>query len=167
MVHCSFVQITPISHSQATARKSLIDVRDPLANIDHACNYRHFRPMLRDVLPSTSTPIDYRHAFLMTREMVFRYVVNIRLISCRSDLGPFSPLRPPSPILNVGCVVLHPYPFVQMPSPHSSADHSPTLQKQPHSSHHQDGVSSLVTALESSKLRQHKTDRYVFSTVAT
>jgi hypothetical protein len=41
----------------------------------------HSRPMLRDVEPSTGTPIDYRHAFLMTPEMVFRYIVNI---FCRS-----------------------------------------------------------------------------------
>ena len=33
--------------------------------------------MLRDVQPSTSTPIDYRHAFLTTSEMVFRYVVQV------------------------------------------------------------------------------------------
>ena len=92
-----------------TTRKSLMNVRGPLANLGHECNWPHFRPMLRDVEPSTSTPIDYRHAFLMTPEMVYRYVVNIRLISCHSDLGPFSPPQRPSPILNVGSVVSHPF----------------------------------------------------------
>ena len=38
-----------------------------------------------------------------------------------------------------------------MPSPHSSIAHNPTPTKQPHSSHHQDRVSSLVTALVLSK----------------
>jgi len=167
MVQCSFVQIILISHSQVTTRKSLIDVRDPLANLGHDCNYSHFRPMLRDVEPITSTLVDYRHAFLMTPEIVFRYVVNIRLISCRSDLDPFSPLCPPSPILNVGSVVSHPFRcFVQMSSLHSFATHTPTPLKQPHSSHHQEEVSPLVTALVLSKLRQHKTDRCVFSMVA-
>jgi hypothetical protein len=167
MLHCSFVQIILISHSRVTIRKSLMGVRDLLATLGHECNHPHFRPMLRDVEPSTSTPIDYRHAFLMTPEMVFRYVVNIRLISCRSDLGPFSP-QPLSLILNVGSVVARPSQrFVEMPSPHSSAAHNPTPPKQPHYSHHQDEVSSLVTALVLSKFRQHKTDRYVFSTVAT
>jgi len=74
-----------------------MDVRDLLATptLGHEYNYPHFRPMLRDVEPSTSMPIDYCHAFLMTPETVFRYVVNIRLISYHPDLGPFSPLRPP------------------------------------------------------------------------
>jgi len=66
-------------------------------------------PMLRDVQSSMSMPIDHPHAFLMTREMVFRCVLNIRLISCCSDLGAFSPLQRPSLILNVGSVVSHPY----------------------------------------------------------
>jgi len=167
MVHCSFLQIILISHSQFTTRKSLTDVRHPLANLSHECNYRHFRPM-RDDQPSASTPIDYRNAFLMTREMVFRYVVIVRLINCRSDLGPFSPPQRPSPILNVGFAVSFPSRrFVQMPSPHSSAAHNPTPMNQPHSSNYQDGVSSLVTAFVLSKLRQHKTDRYIFSMVAT
>jgi hypothetical protein len=139
-----------------------MDVRDPLAILGHECNYPHFRLMLRDVDPSTRTPIDYRHAFLMTREMVFRCVVNIRLISCRSDLGTFSPPQRPSPILNVGSVVSPPSQrFVDF-----SAAHNPTRTKQPHYSHLQDGVFSLVTALVLSTLRQHKTDRYVFSMVA-
>jgi len=86
---------------------SLMDVRDLLATLGHEYNYPHFRPMLRDVEP-TCMPIDYRHAFLMMPETVFRYVVNIRLISYHSDLDPFSPLRPPSPILNVGSVVSRP-----------------------------------------------------------
>ena len=60
--------------------KSLIDVRDPLANLGHECNYAPFRPILRDVKPSTSTPLDYRHAFWMTREMVLGCVVNIQLL---------------------------------------------------------------------------------------
>jgi len=100
-------------------------------------------------------------------EMVFRYVVHIRLITCRSDLGPFSPPQPPSPILNVGSVVSRPCQrFVEMPSTHFSAAHNPTRTKQPHCSHHNDGVFSLVTALVLSKLRQDETDRYVFSMVA-
>jgi hypothetical protein len=161
------VQITLISHSRVTTQKSLMNVRAPLDNLGHECNHPHFRPMLRDVEPSTSTPIDYRHAFLMTPEMVFRYVVNLRLISCHSDFGPFSLPQRPSLILNVDSVVLPPSRrFVEMPSPHFSAAHIRTRTKQPHYSHHQDGVFSLVTALVLSKLRQHKTDRYVFSTVA-
>jgi hypothetical protein len=161
------VQITLISHSHVATRKSLMDVRDPLDNLGRECNHPHFRPMLRDVEPGTSTPIDYRHAFLMRRQMVFRCVVNIRLISCRSHLGPFSPPQRPSLILDVGSVVSRPCQrFVEMPSPHFSAAHNPTRTNQPHYSHHQDGVFSLVTALVLSKLRQHKTDRYVFSTVA-
>jgi hypothetical protein len=162
------VQITLISHSYVTTRKSLMDVGDALANLGHECNYQHFRPMLRDVQLSTSTPIDYRHASLMTREMVFRCGVNIQLISCRSDLGPSSPPQRPSLILNVGSVVSPPCQrFVEMPSPHFSAAHNPTRTKESRYSHHQDGVSSLVTALMLSKLRQHKTDRYVFSMVAS
>jgi hypothetical protein len=101
----------------------------------------------------------------MMREMVFRCVVNIQLIS--SDLDHFSPPQRPSPILIVGSVVSPPSQrFVELPSHHFSAAHNPTRTKQPHSSHHQDGVSSLVTALVLSKLRQHKTDRYIFSMVA-
>jgi len=57
-----------------------MDVRDLLATLGHECNYPHFRPMLRDVEPSMSTPIDYRHAFLMMPEMVFRYAANIQLV---------------------------------------------------------------------------------------
>ena len=86
----------PQDHSQVTARKSLMDVRDPLATLDHEYNYRHFRPMLRDVQPSPSTPICYRHAFLMTCEMVFRYVVNIQSIASLSNIRA---LRRPAPIL--------------------------------------------------------------------
>ena len=44
---------------------SLMDVRDLLATLGHEYNYPHFRLMLRDVEPSTSMPIDYRHAFLI------------------------------------------------------------------------------------------------------
>jgi len=104
----------PQDHSQVTARKSLMDVRDPLATFGHECNYRHFRPMLRDVQPSPSTPIDYRHTFLMTCEMVFRCVVdaqsvpslsNIRALRCPeiillslhlTSLAPRHPLHMPS-----------------------------------------------------------------------
>jgi len=101
------------------------------------------------------------------REMVFRYVVNIRLISCRSDLGPFSPPQCPSLILNVDSVLSRPCQcFVQMPSTHFSAAHNQTRTKQPHYSHHNDGVFSLVTTLVLSKLRQDETDRYVSSMVA-
>jgi len=161
------VQMTLISQSHVTTPKSLMDVRDPLANFGRECNYPHFRPLLRDVEPSTSTPIDYRHAFLMTRKIVFRYVVNIRLISCHPDLGLFSPPQRPSLILNVASMASRPSQrFMEMSSPHFSVAHNPTRTKQPHYSHHQDGLSSLVTALVLSKLRQHKTDRYVFSTVA-
>ena len=46
-------------------------------------------------------------------EEVFRCVVNIRLISCCSDLGVFSPPHRPSLILNVGSVVSRPY-FVML-----------------------------------------------------
>jgi len=81
MVYCSFMQIILISHIQATARKSLMDVRDPFANLEHECKYQHFRPMLPDVQPSASMPIDYRHAFLMTREMMFRYVVGVQFVA--------------------------------------------------------------------------------------
>jgi hypothetical protein len=103
----------------------------------------------------------------MTREIVFRYVVNIRLITCRSDLGPFSPPQRLSLILNVGSVVSPlSQGFVEMPSPHFSAAHNPTRTKKPHYIHHKDGVFSLVTALVLSKLRQDETDRYVFSMVA-
>ena len=42
--------------------------------------------MLRDVQPSASMPIDYRHAFLMTCEMVFRYVVNIQFFVSLSNI---------------------------------------------------------------------------------
>ena len=80
------MQIILISHSQVTTRKSLMDVRDPLANHGHECNYPHFRPMLRDDQPSASTPIDYRHDFLMTCEIVFRYVVNIQLVAFLSNI---------------------------------------------------------------------------------
>jgi len=76
----------PQDHSQVTARKSLMDVRDPLATLGHECNYRHFRPMLRDVQPSSSTPIDYRHAFLMTYEMVVRYVVDVQFVASSSNI---------------------------------------------------------------------------------
>jgi len=111
--------------------------------------------------------MDYRHTFLMMCEMVFRYSVNIRLITCRSHLGPFSPPQPLSLILNVGSVVSPPSQgFVEMPSPHFSAAHNPMRTKQPHYSHYQDGVSSLVIALVSLKLRQDEIDRHVFSTVA-
>jgi len=113
-----------------------MDVRDPLANLVHECNCPYFRPILRDVERSTSTPIDYRHAFLKRPEMVFRYVVNIRLISCRSDLGPFSPPQRPSPILNVGSVVSHPFQrFVEMPSLHFRSSqpntHEATARRSP------------------------------------
>ena len=58
-------------------------------------------------------------------------VVNVRLINCRSDLGPFSPPQRLSPILNIGSVVLSPSQrFVEMPSPHSSAAHNPTVNTQ-------------------------------------
>jgi len=76
----------PQDHSHVTARKSLMDVRDSLATLDHECNYRHYRPMLRDVQPSPSTPIDYRHAFLMPCEMVFRYVVDGQFIASLSNI---------------------------------------------------------------------------------
>jgi len=106
-----------------------MDVRDPLANLGHECNYPRFRPLLRDVKPSTSTSIDYRHAFLMTREMVFRYIVHIRLIVCHSDLGPFRPPQRPSLVLNVGVVLRPSQRFVEMPSAHFSAAHNPTRTK--------------------------------------
>ena len=86
MVHYSFVQIILISHSEVVARKSLMDVRDPLAILDHECNYRHFRPILCDVQPSSSTPIDCRHAFLMTCGMVFRYAVDVQFVDCLSNI---------------------------------------------------------------------------------
>jgi len=86
----------PQDHSQVTARKSLMVVRDPLATLDHECDYRHFRPMLRDVQPSLSKPIDYRHAFLMTCEMVFRYVVDLQLVASLSNIRA---LRRPALIL--------------------------------------------------------------------
>ena len=86
MVHYSFVQIILISHSEVAARKSLMDVRDLLATLDHECNYRHLRPMLREVQPSSSTPIDYRHTFLMTCEMVFGYAVDIQFIASLSNI---------------------------------------------------------------------------------
>ena len=99
-------------------------------------------------------------------EIVFRYVVNMLLMTCRSDLGPFSPLQRPSLILNVGSVVLRPCQrFVEVPSPHFSAPHNPTRTKQPHYSHHKDEVFSLITVLVLSKLRQDETDRSVFSMV--
>jgi len=63
-----------------------MDVRDPFVNLSHECNYRHFRRMLPDVQPSASMPIDYRHAFLMTREIVFRYVVDVQFIASLSDI---------------------------------------------------------------------------------
>jgi len=86
----------PEDHSQVAARKSLMDVRDPLATLDHECNYRHFRPMLRDVQPSSNTPVDYRHAFLMTCDMVFRYVVDVQFVASLSNVRA---LRRPALIL--------------------------------------------------------------------
>ena len=83
------------AHSQVTAQKSLMDVRDRLAFLHHESNYQRFRPMLRDVQPSPSTPIDYRHAFLMTCEMVFRYVVDGQFIASLSSIRA---LRRPAPI---------------------------------------------------------------------
>jgi len=95
--HSSAAHNPRINRTPATTKTecllSLMDVRDLLATLGHEYNYPHFRPILRNV-EQTCMPIDYHHAFLMTPETVFRYVVNIRLISYHSDLGPFSPLRP-------------------------------------------------------------------------
>ena len=52
--------------------------------------------MLRDLQPSPSTAIDYRHAFLMTCEMVFRYVVDVQFVASLSNIHA---LRRPAPIL--------------------------------------------------------------------
>jgi hypothetical protein len=38
-----------------------------------------FRPMLHNLQPNSRTPVDYRKAFLMTREMVFMCVVTISI----------------------------------------------------------------------------------------
>ena len=86
----------PQDHSQVTARKALMDVCDPLATLDHECDYRHFRPMLRDVQPSSSKSIEYRHSFLMMCEMVFRYVVDIQFVASLSNIRA---LRRPALIL--------------------------------------------------------------------
>ena len=53
--------------------------------------------MLRDDQPSASAPIDYRHAFLMTCKMVFRYVVNIQFTI--ASLSNICALRHPALIL--------------------------------------------------------------------
>jgi hypothetical protein len=55
----------------------------------------------------------------MTRQMVFRYVGNIRLIGFHSDLGPFSPPQRPSLIPNIAFVVSRPCQCsVEIPFPH-------------------------------------------------
>jgi len=76
--------------SKVTARKSLMHVRDPFANLGHECNHQHFRLMLRDVYPSARMPIDYRHVFLMTFEMVFRCVVNIQFMASLANIRALS-----------------------------------------------------------------------------
>jgi len=88
--------------------------------------------MLYDVQPSSNT----LRAYLMTCQMVFRYVVNVRLMSCRSDRGPLSPLRRLVPILHLPAILMY--------------------------SQYKDEVSCLITALVSLKFPPHKKERSVF-----
>jgi len=104
----------PQDHSHVTARKSLMDVRDPLATLAHECNYRDFRPMLRDVQPSPSTLIDYRHAFLMTCEMVFRYVVDVQFVASFSNICALR--RPALILISLHLASLVPRYHLHMPS---------------------------------------------------
>ena len=110
--------------------------------------------MLRDVQPSASMPIDYRHAFLMMREMVLRYVVDVQFIASLSNIRA---LRHPALILiplHLASVV--PQHHLHMSSsidfPPSSADlTTPTNQ-----------WNSNRAVLVLSKLLRFGTNRYVW-----
>ena len=145
----------PQDHSQVTAQKSLMDVRGPLATLGHECNYRHFRPVLRDVQPSWSTPVDYRHAFLMTCEMVFRYAVDVQFVVSLSNIRV---LRHPALILiPLHLASLAPRHHLHMPSsidfPPSSTDLTTQLNQ----------WTSNRAILVLSKSLQFGTNRYVWS----
>jgi hypothetical protein len=66
-----------------------------------------FRPVLRDLQPSSRTPIDYRKAFLKTREMVFMCVISISIhwlfcnfcaaVFCFPQFASLSLCKPPPP----------------------------------------------------------------------
>jgi len=143
----------PQDHSQVTARKSLMDVCDPLATLDHEYNYRHFRPMLRDVQPSPSTPIDYCHAFLMTCEMVFRYVVNIQFIASLSNIRALRLLVPILIPLRLASLVPrhHLHMFSSIDFPLSSTDLTTQINQ----------LNSNRAILVLSKSLQFRTKRYI------
>jgi len=144
----------PQDHLQVTARKSLMDVRDPLATLGHECNYRDFRPMLRDVQPSPSMHIDCRHAFLMTCKMVFRYVVDVQFVVSLSNI---LALRHPALILiPLHLAFLVPRHHLHMPSsidfPPSSTDLTTPINQ----------LNSNRAILVLSKSLQFRQQRYIW-----
>ena len=131
-----------------------MDVRDPLVNFDLECNYPYFRPMLHNVQPSASMLIDYRQAFLMTREMVFRYVVDIQFIASLSNIRALRcRVLILVPLHIASLVPLH---HLHMPSsidfPPSSTDLTTPINQ----------WNSSRAVLVLSKLLQFETNRYVW-----
>ena len=145
----------PQDRSQVAAPKSLMDVRDSLATLGHECNYGYFRPLLRDVQPSPSTPIDYRHAFLMTCEMVFRYVVDVQFVASLSNIRALR--RPVLVLIPLHLASLVPRHHLHMPSsidfPLSSTNLTTQINQ----------WNSNRAVLVLSKSLQFGTNRYVWS----